>query len=219
MYWFDVVTHGRTAHGSMPFLGVSAIVSMGRVLDAIRDELAPTLARRVTAMPVVPEGARRPTININGVSGGQVGTRQPTPCVADRCTATFDRRFLPEENIKDVREEVIALLERVAVNEPGLRYELSDRLIVEPVQTSKDSPLVTALQTSVDKVNGRSATLVASPGTYDHKHVARLARVEQCVAYGPGNLEIAHQPDEWCAIDDLVQTTKVIALTIVRLIG
>ena len=118
-----------------------------------------------------------------------------------------------------MREEVIALLERVAVNEPGLRYELSDRLIVEPVQTSKDSPLVTALQTSVDKVNGRSATLVASPGTYDHKHVARLARVEQCVAYGPGNLEIAHQPDEWCAIDDLVQTTKVIALTIVRLIG
>jgi len=219
VYWFDVVTHGRTAHGSMPFLGESAIVSMGRVLDAIRDELAPTLARRVTAMPVVPEGARRPTININGVSGGQVGTRQPTPCVADQCTATFDRRFLPEENIKDVREEVIALLERVAVNEPGIRYELSDRLIVEPVQTSKDSPLVTALQTSVDKVNGRPAKLVASPGTYDHKHVARLARVKQCVAYGPGNLEIAHQPDEWCAIDDLVQTTKVIALTIVRLIG
>ena len=51
------------------------------------------------------------------------------------------------------------------------------------------------------------------------KHVARLAGVNQCVAYGPGNLEIAHQPDEWCAIDDLVQTTKVIALTIVRLIG
>ena len=219
VYWFDVVTHGRTAHGSMPFLGESAIVSMGRVLDAIRDELAPTLARRVTAMPVVPEGARRPTININGLTGGQVGTRQPTPCVADRCTATFDRRFLPEENIKDVREEVIALLERVAVNEPSFKYELSDRLIVEPVETSKDSPLVTALQTSVDKVNGRPAQLVASPGTYDHKHVARLARVKQCVAYGPGNLEIAHQPDEWCAIDDLVQTTKVIALTIVRLIG
>ena len=123
------------------------------------------------------------------------------------------------DSFKDVREEVIALLERVAVNEPGLKYELSDRLIVEPVQTSKDSPLVTALQTSVDKVNGRPAQLVASPGTYAHKHVARLARVKQCVAYGPGNLEIAHQPDEWCAIDDLVQTTKVIALTIVRLIG
>ena len=219
VYWFDVVTYGRTAHGSMPFLGESAIVSMSRVLDAIRDELAPALAGRVTAMPVVPEGARRPTININGVSGGQADTAQPTPCVADRCTATFDRRFLLEENIKDVRREMISLLERVAADGPGLKYELSDRLIVEPVQTSKDSPLVTALQTAVDKVNGRPAQLVASPGTYDHKHVARLAGVNQCVAYGPGNLEIAHQPDEWCAIDDLVQTTKVIALTIVRLIG
>ena len=118
-----------------------------------------------------------------------------------------------------MRREMISLLERVAADGPGLKYELSDRLIVEPVQTYKDSPLVTALQTAVDKVNGRPAQLVASPGTYDHKHVARLAGVNQCVAYGPGNLEIAHQPDEWCAIDDLVQTTKVIALTIVRLIG
>jgi succinyl-diaminopimelate desuccinylase len=32
------------------------------------------------------------------------------------------------------------------------------------------------------------------------------------VAYGPGILDLAHQPDEWCAIDDLVNATKIIAL-------
>jgi len=26
VYWFQVTTHGRIAHGSMPYLGVSAIV-------------------------------------------------------------------------------------------------------------------------------------------------------------------------------------------------
>ena len=30
VWWFEVTTHGRTAHGSMPFLGVSAIDAMGR---------------------------------------------------------------------------------------------------------------------------------------------------------------------------------------------
>ena len=35
VYWFDVTTYGRTAHGSMPFLGESAIESMGHVLDAV----------------------------------------------------------------------------------------------------------------------------------------------------------------------------------------
>ena len=36
VYWFDVVAHGRTAHGSMPHLGRSAIDDMGAVLEAFR---------------------------------------------------------------------------------------------------------------------------------------------------------------------------------------
>ena len=50
---------------------------------------------------------------------------------------------------------------------------------------------------------GRAAELIASPGTYDQKHVARIAGVPHCVAYGPGILDLAHQPDEYCTIDDM----------------
>ena len=32
VYWFEVVTRGRIAHGSMPFLGISAIEHMGILL-------------------------------------------------------------------------------------------------------------------------------------------------------------------------------------------
>ena len=58
-----------------------------------------------------------------------------------------------------------------------------------------------------------------SPGTYDHKHIARIAGVPHCVAYGPGALELAHQPDEYCAIADLVAAAKVLALAILDLAG
>ena len=58
-----------------------------------------------------------------------------------------------------------------------------------------------------------------SPGTVDHKHVARVAGIEQCVAYGPGALEQAHQPDEWCSVDDIKQATQVLALTLLTLVG
>ncbi len=68
-------------------------------------------------------------------------------------------------------------------------------------------------------VLGRPVTLAASPGTYDHKHVARIAGVPHCVAYGPGILDLAHQPDEYCVIDDLVQSTKVLALSLLSLTG
>ena len=65
---------------------------------------------------------------------------------------------------------------------------------------------------------GDSTQFVASPGTYDHKHVYNTGRVKQCIAYGPGLLHLAHQPDEYCSIDDLVQSCKVMALTMVRLL-
>ena len=52
-----------------------------------------------------------------------------------------------------------------------------------------------------------------SPGTYDQKHFDRIGGIRHVVAYGPGRLDVAHQPDEWCSIEDLINATKVIALT------
>ena len=68
-------------------------------------------------------------------------------------------------------------------------------------------------------LKARLATIVASPGTYDQKHVSRIAGVADCVAYGPGVLELAHQPDEWCGIDDLMNASRVLALTALDLAG
>jgi succinyl-diaminopimelate desuccinylase len=61
--------------------------------------------------------------------------------------------------------------------------------------------------------------LIASPGTYDQKHVMRLGFVDQCIAYGPGMLNLAHQPDEYCRIDHLVDAAKTMALAAMRLLG
>jgi succinyl-diaminopimelate desuccinylase len=218
-YWFEVILRGRIAHGSMPFLGVSAIEHMGVLLEALRNELMPTLADRVTRMPVVPPGAARATLNVNAVLGGQANDAVQSPCVADRCRAVFDRRFLIEEGFDQAKGEVVELLERLARRVPDLQYELNDLMVVHPVQTPEGSPLVVSLRRSIAEVLGREAPLVASPGTYDQKHFARIAGVEHCVAYGPGVLELAHQPDEWCSVDDLVSSTKVIALTALDLLG
>lgn len=219
VYWFEVETRGHIGHGSMPFLGVSAIAHMGVVLDRIRRDLLPALAARTTSMPVVPDGARHATLNINGISGGQPVDGIQTPCVADHCRAVFDRRFLPEEGFDATKAEIEALLRQAAADTPQFEYALRDLMVVHPVRTPDASPLVSSLERSVEKVLGRSATRVASPGTYDHKHFDRLGGIRQCVAYGPGILDLAHQPDEWCGVDDLVNATKVLALSILELTG
>lgn len=217
VYWFEVTARGRIAHGSMPFLGVSAIDGASRLLQIARDELMPKLAARRTAMPVAPPGACHATLNVNGIEGGQPVDGIQTPCVADLCRVVFDRRFLLEEGFDATRAEVEDLVRRAREAAPGVQFELRDLMVVHPVRTPDDSPVIAALQSSIHRVLGRAPSLVASPGTYDHKHVARIAGVPHCVAYGPGELELAHQPDEYCRIEDIINATKVIALAILAL--
>ncbi len=226
--WFRILAHGRIAHGSMPFLGVSAIDAAAEAALGLREALGDL----VTELPVVPEGARRPTLNVNSIAGGQVieglgesafldghGQGLPSPCVADQCELVVDRRYLLEEGADAVRAEVQGVLAAVEARRPGVRFEIEEVLSVKPTHTPDDCRLVEALSRGIETATGRSADLVASPGTYDHKHFQRIGGIGQCVAYGPGELEQAHQPDERCALSDITESTQVMALTIVDLLG
>jgi len=219
VYWFRVTVTGKIGHGSMPFLGVSAIDNMAEFLDELIRELRPKLARRHSVMPVEPPGARYATLNVNALHGGQPDQGFQTPCVADRCVAIFDRRFLIEESFEDVRGEVRLILERLKQKDPRFEYRMEDVMTVMPVQTRADAPLVQAVSGAVETIFGRKAPLIASPGTYDQKHVVRIGGVEQCIAYGPGRLELSHIPDEYCSVGDLIHGTQVMALSALRLVG
>jgi succinyl-diaminopimelate desuccinylase len=219
VYWFEVLMRGRIAHGSMPFLGESAIDRMARLIERVEQELKPKLAGRRTRMPVEPEGARSATINVNSIFGGQQPDAPQTPCVADTCRAIFDRRFLIEEDLDDVRAEFAELIERMRGEDSSLSYDLKDLMIVHPTMTDPASKLVSTMREVVRETLNREVPLIASPGTYDQKHFARLAGIEQCIAYGPGILNMAHQPDEYCEIEHLKQASKAMAIGAMRLLG
>ncbi|RVB54304.1 succinyl-diaminopimelate desuccinylase, partial [Mesorhizobium sp. M7A.F.Ca.CA.004.06.1.1] len=36
--------------------------------------------------------------------------------------------------------------------------------------------------------------------------------IYDCIAYGPGILDLAHRPDEWVGIADMVESAKVMAI-------
>lgn len=220
VWWAELETRGRIAHGSMPFLGDSAIRHMGAVLERLEHELLPRLAARSTMMPVVPPAARQSTLNVNSVHGGQPEGFDglPAPCVADSCRIVIDRRFLVEETLDGVKAEMRELLERLATERPGFRFELRDLFEVLPVMADRNGPVVQATLAAVREVLGRDAEVVCSPGTYDQKHIDRIGRLKDCIAYGPGILDLAHQPDEFVVIDDLVASAKVMAASAHRLL-
>jgi succinyl-diaminopimelate desuccinylase len=60
---------------------------------------------------------------------------------------------------------------------------------------------------------------VVSPGTYDQKHIDRIGRLKNCIAYGPGILDLAHKPDEYVGIEDMEHSAQVMALALYDLLG
>jgi succinyl-diaminopimelate desuccinylase len=220
VWWAQIETKGRQAHGSMPFLGDSAIRHMSAVLEKFEHQLYPALAARRSDMPVVPAGARQSTMNINSVHGGEAEHFEglPSPCVADSCRIVIDRRFLIEEDLASVRGEMEALLEQLAAERSGFRYEMRDLFSVQPTMADRDGPVATATAKAVRRILGRDAEIVCSPGTYDQKHVDRIGRLKECIAYGPGVLDLAHQPDEWVGIKDMVDSAKVMAVATMDLL-
>jgi succinyl-diaminopimelate desuccinylase len=224
VWWAEIETHGRIAHGSMPFLGDSAIRHMGAVLEEMERTLYPLLAGKRTAMPVVPEGARQSTLNVNSIHGGEPEPEEgftgfPSPCVADRCRIVIDRRFLIEEDLAEVKAEVRSMMERVKAQRPKFSYEIRDLHEVIPTMTDRDAPVVRSVAAAIGRVLEKAPDYVVSPGTYDQKHIDRIGRLRNCIAYGPGVLDLAHQPDEWVGIDDMTDAAKVMALTLAELLG
>ena len=60
---------------------------------------------------------------------------------------------------------------------------------------------------------------VVSPGTYDQKHIDRIGRLKNCIAYGPGILDLAHKPDEYIGVEDMIDSAKVMGRTLVQLLS
>ncbi len=223
VWWAEIETHGRIAHGSMPFLGDCAVRHMGAVLEEMERSLFPLLATKHTQMPVVPEGARQSTMNINAIHGGEPVqdddyTGFPSACVPDRCKITIDRRYLIEENEGEVRAEIEAVLEKVKADRPNFSYELKELWSVSPTMTERDAPVVKTVEAAIARVLDKQADFVVSPGTYDQKHIDRIGKLKNCIAYGPGILDLAHQPDEWVGVQDMEDSAKVMALTLAELL-
>lgn len=224
VWWAEIETHGEIAHGSMPFLGDCAVRHMGAVVAEMETSLFPALAQKRTDMPVVPDGAKQSTLNINSIHGGEDEqdddyTGLPAPCVPDSCRMVIDRRFLIEEDIDEVREEVMQILRTVAERRATFRYDVTELHRVLPTMTEKSAPVVQVVAKAIADTMGREAEYVVSPGTYDQKHIDRIGKLKNCIAYGPGILDLAHKPDEYVGVDDMQDSAKVMGRSLIALLA
>lgn len=203
--WLKVTAHGRTAHGSMPQLGVNAVsyaVHLARLLEEGPFDFQPS--------PVLGD----PTISINVIEGGVKSNVVP-----DRCSLVVDLRLVPGQSREAVLKRLEGLMREVAL-EAGLpvRTEVEILQDMPPVETSLHDPLLEATIGAATRVRGTEPELKGvSYGT--DAAVLCPALDASMVIFGPGSPEQAHQPNEYVDVDDLDKAVEAYMLIAREILG
>jgi succinyl-diaminopimelate desuccinylase len=171
-----LAVHGRSAHGSTPWLGDNAIL---KAVDVFR---------RIETMPFAAESTElfdRPSINLGRLTAGDAVNKVP-----DEAVMAVDIRYLPGQEPGAILEQIRAI--------PGV--EVRKTFIRPPAYVSGTNPYVTALCNAVRRAGHESAMSVGRDGASDA--ISFIEAGVPAVEFGPeggGH----HGPEEWVSIPSL----------------
>jgi len=171
---------GLAGHSSDPSLGRNALEAMHGVMGELmqwRDELQQQYRNDLFEVPV-------PTINLGHIHGGDNPNR-----ICGACELHIDIRPLPGMGLEQLRHDMEQRLRR-ALPETGFELQTFPLFSGIPsMETAADSAIVRA----AEKLTGHSAGSVAF-GT-EAPYLTEMGI--DTLVLGPGNIDQAHQPDEY----------------------
>lgn len=184
---------GKAGHSSNPALGINALDGMYRVLGEVigwREELQRRYQNPAFEIQV-------PTLNLGHIHGGDNPNR-----ICGQCELQFDLRPLPGMVIETLREELRGRLDRL-LETSGLQWELVPVFEGIPaMETPRDAAIIRAME----QLTGVPAGAVAF-GT-EGPYLNDLGM--QTVICGPGNIDQAHQPDEYLPLEHIQPAINLI---------
>lgn len=196
---YEITVKGKSAHGSMPQLGINAIYYASRMVIALEE----------FKFDIEDDLLGKPTMNVGKISGG---TR--VNVVPDRCVFELDRRTIPGETSKSVLDE----LNRIITNEIADEVDAEIKNIIEmlPVKVSEDEEIVRLLKKSTKDVFGYERDITTMDGCTDARFF--IDKDIPTVIFGPGKKDCAHVSNEFIEINDLVYASSSFASLITEVV-
>lgn len=203
--WFDLIIHGRAAHGSRRDLGIDAIARAGVFLTALAGH--DTWLGDRAPHPLLGTG----NLHASTITGGEERSSYPASC-----HIALERRTLPGETAGTVEAELRRVLDPIAAADPAISYQLHPVLERHPFQTDPAQPIVQTLQHAIAAETGHSARLRGEPFWTDCALLADAGIPTAMFGVDGGG---AHAATEWVTLDSLRATTAVLRRTITDTIG
>ncbi len=200
-----ITVRGHSTHTMSLELGVNAITKALPVIEAVC-----ALATRVNRRKHPLTGYARLSPNV--IRGGEKDNILP-----DCCEIYIDRRYTPGEDRKRVFSEVEDVLASVKQKDPGLDAQVEIVRDDEPSGIVPDLPLVNTVRDAYREVTNREPIITGLAATADAKWFINHLGIPMLMV-GCGDLYRAHRPNEFITVEELVETTKVYAFSILSLL-
>lgn len=175
---------GRSGHSSNPALGNNALDAMHAVIAELisyRRELKQRFTSDLFEIPY-------PTLNLGSIHGGDNPNR-----ICGHCDLEFDVRLLPGMNIATVREEIRQRITRIT-DPLEIQFELVPLFAGAPAYLANADSEILKL---VEKLTGQSGISVGFGSEAPFLQELGI----DTIVMGPGNIDQAHQPDEYMTLD------------------
>lgn len=200
--WFEILTHGRAAHGSLPSEGRDAIRMMGRVLN-ILDALDRKLAS-LTPHPLLGHGSLHASV----IRGGQELSSYPA-----ECRLQLERRMLPEESAGEIEVELRSLVAGLSARDPDFRATVRGLGSRPAYEVSPNAPIVQLVSNKIRKILGSGAAeqLVGMAAWTDTALLAEAGIPG--IVFGPSGRGL-HGKEEYVELRSVIQCGEILLETI-----
>lgn len=185
--WLKAVTHGVTAHGSMPDKGVNALGKAAKAVGKLDD-----FDFNHKRHPVL--GA--PTINVGTLHGGMNVNSVP-----DRAEIGLDVRTVPGQTHSGVQQALASYL--------GQDVDVNSFVNVEAVWTDPGHPWIRQVFALAGEVLGEVPEPRGAVFFTDASALTPALGGVPTIILGPGEAAMAHQTDEYCLVSRIDQAVEI----------
>jgi len=186
--WLRMRTAGKTAHGSMPELGVNALYKAARAVTHLED-----FDFNI---------ARHPHLGGNSLSVGNLHSGLNVNSVPDAATMEVDVRTIPGVDHETVRRNFHQYLG------PDIE-EIYPFVNLDSVWTDPENPWVKRVFDVITPFLGEHPAVEALPFFTDAAVLKPAFGDVPTVILGPGETHMAHQTDEFCVVERIPQAVGI----------
>lgn len=206
--WLEWTVRGQTAHGSMPHRGVNAVLSATRLIGELERRGVLPFDRH----PILGDM----TYNFGWITGGEYPRYNQ---VADVCKFGLDVRLVPGQSSAQLEAGMNALIAELRGKDPTFDASFKFATRREPRFVPESESVLQIVKRAATEVMGRPPRVGGTISTGDL--TAILEKGIPGIGFGPGDLDRgnAHKENEFIEVDQLVDATKIYALTMMEACG